>query len=260
MKYFIIRSKNKLKIGLVIIFTIIMNYFSLTAYQIVNNFDKELLQSPWTENILLNTGSASYLYASYVFIIAGLMYADSLVIDKETGLQNIISCKISRRKYVFKTLIYNFLLAGFFAIFPVFINILAWFCVRGNVPLTYFNTMNIFNDDLFVAIFLKSKLLFYLLHLMKIFIVAGIIATFALAINTRFNNRFIGLCLPLIFDSLSLLFTAILNIPKGNVSLISFLSTIIKADYLTFMILFAFSIISLILIAKEINKKDILWI
>ena len=70
MKYFIIRSKNKLKIGLVIIFTIIINYFSLTAYQIVNNFDKELLQSPWTENILLNTGSASYLYASYVFIIA----------------------------------------------------------------------------------------------------------------------------------------------------------------------------------------------
>lgn len=260
MKYYKIRSENKLKITLVIIFTILINYLSLSAYAVVNHYDKELLLSPWTENILVNTGTASYLYAVYVFIIGGLMYADSLVIDKKTGLINTIASKIPLKKYIRDTVLYNFVIAGLCAIIPAFINILACFCVRGNVPLIYFNTMNIFNDELFVPIFSKSKVLFYLLHLIKIFIVGGIIATFALAINTRFNNRFIGLCLPLIIDSLLQVIMVISNNPKLVISVLNLLTFICKPDYLTFITLSAFVITSIIYIRKVTNTKDILWI
>lgn len=260
MKFFKIRSNDKLKIGLVILFTIIINYFSISTYPIVDNFDKELLQSPWTDNILLNTGSASYLYAGYVFIISGLMYADSLVIDKKTGLANTIFSKMSWRKYISKTVIFNFLIAGIFAIIPLLINILAYFCLRANVPLRYFNTMNIFNDELFAFVFYKSKFLFYLLHLIKVFLVAGIIATFALAINTRFNSRFIGLCIPLIVDAIIQVIMLLFNNSKLLVSVSNIIAFPNKPDYLTFSILIIFLLVSIVYLAREAMKKDMLWI
>ncbi len=260
MKYFKIRSNNLLKMALVVIFTILINYISISAYPIVNNYDKALLQSPWTENILLNTGTASFIYATYVFIISGLMYADALVVDKKTGLANTIFTKMSWGKYIGKTVLFNFLIAGTFAIIPFLINILAFFCLRGNVPLTYFNTMNMFNDELFALVFYKSKALFFLLHIIKIFLVAGIIATFALAINTRFNNRFIGLCIPLIFDTILQVIMVIFNNPKLAISVSNLLTFPSKPDYLTFFTLIAFLVISIIYIIRIIRKKDMLWI
>lgn len=74
MRYFNLRTLKKEKLSLVLIFTLIINYLSLIAYKIVDNFDKDLLQSAWTENILLGGSSASMIFVVYVFRAYGNGY------------------------------------------------------------------------------------------------------------------------------------------------------------------------------------------
>ena len=258
MNFYKIRSIEKSKILIVIIFTIIINYMSLNAYPIVNHFDKNLLQSPWTENIIVNTTSASYIYGVYVFIISAIMYADTIVLDEQTGLKNVISTKISWKKYVIKTLIFNFVLAGLISTIPLIFNILSWFLLRPNVPINYINAMNIFNDELFAGLFFKSKVFFYVLHLIKIFIIGGIIATLAITINTKYNNRYIGICIGLIIDSLLQVIFSIFGNPLLVTSILDMIVNIYKPDLLTFINIIIFISISIRFFIIYVNQKDII--
>ena len=149
MKFFNMRALNKKKLALFAIFLVLINYLSLTSYPIRDNFDMMSLQSPWVENILCSNSTASYIYILYVFIFSGFIYADSLVLDKESGLLNIIASKIDYKTYIVKTLVYNFFIAGVFAVIPAIVNLCLWFTVRTNVPLVYFNIMNMHPDALF---------------------------------------------------------------------------------------------------------------
>ena len=179
MKFFNIRVFNKKKIGIFLFFLLLINFISFTSYPIGDVFDRRLLQSPWTESVMVNMETASFLNAVYVFVFSGFIYADAFVIDNNTGLTNIIASKLDYKKYIRRTLLYNFVIAGIFAILPAIVNLLLWFTVRADVPLVYFNIMNIGRSDLFADVFLKSKLVFYILHFLKIFLCGGLIATFA---------------------------------------------------------------------------------
>ena len=258
MKFFNMRALNKKKLALFAIFLIFINYLSLTSYPIKDNFDKMALQSPWVENILCdNTTTASYIYALYVFIFSGFIYADSLVIDRESGLMNIIASKIDNKKYMIKTLCYNFFIAGIFALIPALVNLCLWFSVRTNVPLVYFNTMNMNPDALFLGVFFKSHIAFYILHFIKIFLCGGIIATFAIFINTSLNNKYIGMVVAFIIDILlSLILVRVM--PNVEVSLFIFVSSLMKPDILTLIIFLVFLIPSLMYFSLRIKERDIL--
>lgn len=257
MKYFNLRTLRKEKLSLVLIFTIIINYLSLTSYDIVDNFDKPLAQSPRSENILLGGFSGSMIFALYVFIIGGLMATDIFVDDKKTGLNNIILGKISYGQYVKKAFKYNFIIAGLFSIIPALVNLLLWFCVRPNVPLEYFNIMNIFNQDLFAGVFLKSKILFYFLHLLKIFIIGGLIASFSLYLNTKFSNKYLGLVLVLVID---LLFELLENLYKSGspTNFFWILYDLRKPDLYTLVIGLIFLGLPVLYFVKFSKKKDVL--
>lgn len=259
MKFFNMRALNKKKLALFAIFLIFINYLSLTSYPIKDNFDKMALQSPWVENILCdNTTTASYIYALYVFIFSGFIYADSLVIDRESGLMNIIASKIDNKKYMIKTLCYNFFIAGIFALIPALVNLCLWFSVRTNSPLVYFNTMNMNPDALFLGVFFKSHIAFYILHFIKIFLCGGSIATFAIFINTSLNNKYIGMVVAFIIDILlSLILVRVM--PNVEVSLFIFVSSLMKPDILTFIIFGVFLIPSLIYFSFRLRRRDILW-
>ena len=258
MKFFNMRALNKKKLALFAIFLIFINYLSLTSYPIKDNFDKMALQSPWVENILCdNTTTASYIYSLYVFIFSGFIYADSLVIDRESGLMNIIASKIDYKKYMIKTLCYNFFIAGIFALIPALVNLCLWFSVRTNVPLVYFNTMNMNPDALFLGVFFKSHIAFYILHFIKIFLCGGSIATFAIFINTSLNDKYIGMVVAFIIDILlSLILVRV--IPNVEVSLFIFVSSLMKPDILTFIIFGVFLIPSLIYFSFRLRRRDIL--
>ena len=257
MKFFNMRALNKKKLVLFAIFLILINYLSLTSYPIKDNFDKMTLQSPWAENILCNNSTASYIYTLYVFIFSGFIYADSLVIDRESGLMNIIASKIAYKKYMVNTLLYNFFIAGIFAVIPAFVNLCLWFSVRTNVPLVYFNTMNMHPEALFLGVFFKSHLAFYILHFIKIFLCGGIIATYAIFINTSLNNKYIGMVVAFIID---ILLPPILVrvMPNVEVSLFTFVSSLMKPDILTLIIFLVFLIPSLMYFSLRIKERDIL--
>lgn len=153
MKFFIKRAFTKKTIFIVAIFTIVINYLSVSSAMIKDNFYSDTLQSPWTDNFLVIIDTASFINMIYIFIIAGSVLADTFVKDRKTGLFNIIATKESFAKYVRQTIVYNMLIIGFLSIIPSLINLLLWFCLRANVPLVYFNTMNLNNILLFSDVF-----------------------------------------------------------------------------------------------------------
>lgn len=257
MKFFNMRALNKKKLALFAIFLVLINYLSLTSYPIRDTFNKMSLQSPWVENIMCSNSTASYIYTLYVFIFSGFIYADSLVLDKESGLLNIIASKIDYKTYIVKTLVYNFFIAGVFAVIPAIVNLCLWFTVRTNVPLVYFNIMNMHPDALFLGVFLKSHLAFYILLFIKIFLCGGIIATFAIFINTSLNNKYIGMVVTFIMDILlSLILVRVM--PNVGVSLFIFVSSLMKPDILTLIIFLVFLLPSIIYFALRIKERDIL--
>ena len=257
MKFFNMRALNKKKLALFAIFLILINYLSLTAYPIRDIFDKMNLQSPWVENILCSNSTASYIYTLYVFIFSGFIYADSLVLDKESGLLNIIASKIDYKTYIIQTLVYNFFIAGVFAVIPAIVNLCLWLTVRTNVPLVYFNIMNMNPDALFLEVFFKSHLAFYILHFIKIFLCGGIIATFSIFINTSLNNKYLGMVVAFIIDILlSLILVRVM--PNVEVSLFIFVSSLMKPDILTLIIFLVFLIPSLMYFSLRIKERDIL--
>lgn len=259
MKFFNMRALNKKKLALFAIFLILINYISLTSYPIKDIFDKMTLQSPWVENILCdNTTSASYIYTIYVFIFSGFIYADSLVIDRESGLMNIIASKINYKKYIINTLFYNFFIAGIFAVIPAIVNLCLWFTVRTNVPLVYFNTMNMNPDALFLGVFFKSHLAFYILHFLKIFLCGGTIATFAIFINTSLNNKYLGMVVAFIIDII-LALSIVKVIPNVGIPFFIFVSSLMKPDILTLIIFIVFLLPSLIYFGTSLRRRDILW-
>lgn len=257
MKFFNIRVFNKKKIGIFLVFLFLINLISLTSYPIVDNFDKRLLQSPWTESVMVNMGTASFLNAVYVFVFSGFIYADAFVIDNNTGLTNIIASKLDYRKYIKRTLVYNFIIAGIFAILPALVNLLLWFTVRADVPLVYFNTMNISRGDLFVYVFLKSKLVFYILHFIKVFLCGGLIATFAIFINTKFNNRFLGIMIPYILDLIIFVCGGFLD-TNSQIGIFRLLYSIVMPDYLTLFVSIVFLVPSIIYFVKYSRRGDLL--
>lgn len=258
MKYFNLRTIRKEKIGLVIIFTLIINYLSLTSCDIVDNFDKALAQSPWTENILLGGNAGSMIFVLYVFIIGGLMASDIFVDDKKTNLNNILLGKISYGQYVKKALVYNFIIAGIFSIIPALVNILLWLCIRPNVPLTYFNTMNIFNHYLFAGVFMKSIILFYLLHFIKIFIIGGLIASFAMYLNTKFANKYLGLVLVLVIDLLFEVLENLFPMSYVDTNLFWIIYDMRKPSTLTLIIGLIFLVLPLLYFNNYAKKSDVL--
>ena len=257
MKFFNIRVFNKKKIGIFLFFLFLINFVAFTSYPIADNFDKRLLQSPWTESVIVNMGTASFLNAVYVFVFSGFIYADAFVMDNTTGLTNIIASKLDYRKYIRKTLVYNFIVAGIFAVLPALVNLLLWFTVRANVPLVYFNTMNIFPDSLFADVFLKSKLVFHILHFIKIFLCGGIIATFAIFINTKFNNRFLGSMIPYILDLIIYICGGFLG-ENAQIAIFQILYSRLKPDYLTLFVIVLFLVPSIIYFVKYMRRGDLL--
>lgn len=257
MKFFNIRVFNKKKIGIFLFFLLLINFISFTSYPIGDVFDKSPLQSPWTESVMVNMGTASFLNAVYVFVFSGFIYADAFVIDNNTGLTNIIASKVYYKKYIRKTLVYNFIIAGIFAMLPALVNLLLWFTVRANVPLVYFNIMNIGRGDLFAYVFLKSKLVFYILHFIKVFLCGGLIATFAIYINTKFKNRFLGSMIPYILDLIIYICGGFLD-ANSQIGIFRLLYSIVKPDYLTLFAIIVFLVPSIIYFVKYSRKGDLL--
>ncbi|WP_276862869.1 hypothetical protein [Anaerococcus tetradius] len=257
MKFFNIRVFNKKKIGIFLFFLLLINFISFTSYPIGDVFDRRLLQSPWTESVMVNMGTASFLNAVYVFVFSGFIYADAFVIDNNTGLTNIIASKLDYKKYIRRTLLYNFVIAGIFAMLPALVNLLLWFTVRADVPLVYFNIMNIGRSDLFAYVFLKSKLVFYILHFIKVFLCGGLIATFAIFINTKFNNRFLGIMIPYILDLIIFVCGGFLD-TNSQIGIFRLLYSIVKPDYMTLFVSIVFLVPSIIYFVKYIGRGDLL--
>ncbi|WP_306484145.1 hypothetical protein, partial [Anaerococcus sp.] len=147
--------------------------------------------------------------------------------------------------------------AGIFAILPALVNLLLWFTVRPNVPLVYFNIMNIGRSDLFAHVFLKSKLVFYILHFIKIFLCGGLIATFSIYINTKFNNRFLGSMIPYILDLILYICGGFLG-ENSQIGIFRILYSTVKPDYLTLFVSVLFLVPSIIYFIKYSRRGDLL--
>lgn len=256
MKFFIKRAFTKKTIFIVAIFTIVINYLSVSSAMIKDNFYSDTLQSPWTDNFLVIIDTASFINMIYIFIIAGSVLADTFVKDRKTGLFNIIATKESFAKYVRQTIVYNMLIIGFLSIIPSLINLLLWFCLRANVPLVYFNTMNLNNILLFSDVFLKSKILFFVLHLIKISIVAMTISNFSLFVNTLFNNKYLGTPLAFILDNI--FYLIFIGMHWGIISLNLLITSLYRPDFLTIFIFLLYNSLTLFYFYKYSHRKDIL--
>lgn len=256
MKFFTKRAFTKKTLLIVFIFTIIINYLSASSTIIKDNFYADTLQSPWTDNIIVMPDTASFINMIYIFILSGSVLADTFVKDRQTGLVSIVASKENYTKYVSKTIIYNMIIVGLLSVIPSITNLILRFCLRPNVPLVYFNTMNLNNILLFSDVFLKSKILFFVLHLIKISIVAMTISNFSLFVNTLFNNKYLGTPLAFILDNIFYLIFIGMN--WGIISLNLLITSLYRPDFLTIFIFLLYNSLTLFYFYKYSHRKDIL--
>lgn len=182
--------------------TVIINYFNFfkTNNEItyVNLFP---LQSAWNMNMMMTgestLGGIMYLFLS--FIIASLALSDSLVEDRKSGFENQLLVRMNKRDYLRSIYIYNFIFGGLFVIFPYLINILLWLMVRPMFAMNYISA-SLINQAFLSDLFIKSPVLFLLVHIFIVFIVGGIMSSLALIINDKFNNKYVGGLAVLIID------------------------------------------------------------
>ena len=256
MKFFTKRAFTKKTLLIVVIFTIIINCLSLYSTIIKDNFYADTLQSPWTDNIIVLPDTASFINMVYIFILAGSVLADTFVKDRQTGLVNIIVSKVNYTKYVRQTIIYNMIIVGLLSVIPSIVNLILWFCFRPDVPLVYFNTMNLNNILLFSEVFLKSKILFFILHLIKISILAMTVSNFSLFVNTLFNNRYLGTPIAFILDNI--FYLIFLGMNWGIISLNLLMTSLYYPDLLTIFIFLLYNCLALFYFYKYSHKKDVL--
>lgn len=227
----IFRKKNIMFMLFVIIFINFLNfYFSNNQVTYLN---VNPLQSCWNMNLLM-TGTftmAGLIYSFLAFIMASLPLSNSLVEDGNCGILDQIAIRMPIKTYIVKTYIYNFLAGGLFVIMPLVINIVLWMLVRPMFAMNYISAglaNFIFLSDLFV----KSPLLFHLIHLFIVFIGGGLIASFSLYLNTKFNNKYIGFLLVLVIDLLaSLIFYFVSIVLNKDIVLVSLRSLLVEMSF-----------------------------
>lgn len=190
--YRVFKRKRIIIIALIILMINIIDVSSRAFGKVFT--DKLIVQSAFLETMIANgsMNASNVLYTYLAFILASIPMADSLIEDKETGINKTYMLKISKKEYLIKRFFVNFFYGGFFVAVVVLLNLLIWLCIRPCLVLTYYNT-GLINEIFLVDLLVKNPIIFYLATIFRIFLVAGVISSFAMLINDIFNSRYIGL-------------------------------------------------------------------
>lgn len=197
--YRVYKRKRIIVIALTILIINIIDIYTRSSAKVFTN--KLIVQSAYLETMIANgnTGSASIIYTFLSFIIASLAMSDALVEDRESGINKTYMLKITKKEYLLKRFFINFFYGGFFVALVLIINLLLWLCIRPSFALTYYNT-GLINEIFLVDLIVKSPVLFYLFTFLRIFLVAGIMASFSMLINDIFSSKYAGIGGVFVFD------------------------------------------------------------
>ncbi|MDD7305908.1 MAG: hypothetical protein PUG67_04895 [Peptoniphilaceae bacterium] len=217
-KEYMIRVFKRKRVWICLFLTLVINYFDFSQRSIVAPLkDVTILQSAFNENILIwGRGLLGYfLYTFLLFILASICLSDLISEDMETKLINIELTKKKKSKYVRDAYLNNFVIGGFFTLLPIVINLMLWLMIR---PMWHLNFINsgLDNHVIFSSIFSKNIFLFYFLVFIKIFVMGGIIASFALFMNTKYKSSYLGVIGVLIIDIIVQYLVSIISSLTGN--------------------------------------------
>ena len=190
--YRVFKRKRIIIIALIILIINVIDIVSRASGKVYA--DKLVVQSAFLETMIANgsTNASNVLYAYLAFILAAMPMSDSLIEDKETGISKIYLLKISKKEYLIKRFFINFFYGGFFVAIVILLNLLIWLCIRPSLALTYYNT-GLINEIFLVDLLVENPIVFYLVTIFRIFLVAGVISSFAMLLNDIFNSKYIGL-------------------------------------------------------------------
>ena len=190
--YRVFKRKRIIIIALIILLINVIDVVSRASGKVFT--DKLVVQSAFLETMIANgsTNASNVLYTYLAFILAAMPMSDSLIEDKETGINKIYLLKISKKEYLIKRFLINFFYGGFFVAIVILLNLLIWLCIRPSLALTYYNT-GLINEIFLVDLLVKNPIMFYLVTIFRIFLVAGVISSFAMLLNDIFNSKYIGL-------------------------------------------------------------------
>ena len=190
--YRVFKRKRIIIIALIIFIINVIDIVSRASGKVFT--DKLIVQSAFLETMIANGSmyASNVLYTYLAFILAAMPMSDSLIEDKETGINKIYLLKISKKEYLIKRFLINFFYGGFFVAIVILLNLLIWLCIRPSLALTYYNT-GLINEIFLVDLLVKNPIMFYLVTIFRIFLVAGVISSFAMLLNDIFNSKYIGL-------------------------------------------------------------------
>ena len=190
--YRVFKRKRIIIIALIILIINVIDVVSRASGKVFT--DKLVVQSAFLETMIANGSmyASNVLYTYLAFILAAIPMSDSLIEDKETGINKIYLLKIYKKEYLIKRFLINFFYGGFFVAIVILLNLLIWLCIRPSLALTYYNT-GLINEIFLVDFLVKNPIIFYLLTIFRIFLVAGVISTFAMLLNDILNSKYIGL-------------------------------------------------------------------
>lgn len=262
---YLIRVFKRKRIVLILFLIFVVNALDILSRNIANPLtDVIILQSAFNENMIAqgNMSSGGILLRWVVTILIALPLSDALIEDFETGLIDIKLTKKNKLNYLKKMYLNNFFYGGIFIAITFIINLMIWLMIRPMWKMHYINAGSLFEYAFLSDIFVKSPLLFFFLNILKFFIIGGIISNFALFINYKFKNKYIGIIFPILLD----LIVAIIISPlvrSFGLGEVYGLCQMAMSIYSTFNIptiiyLLIIIILPLLELKKIANKRDVL--
>ncbi len=264
---YIIRVFKRKRVRILITIVVLINFLDISNRVIKDPLKNAIpLQSAFNENILFNGSMyiAFILYQFVVFFLAALGLSDLIAEDMKTGFINIELTKKSKKEYLRKAYINNFIIGGLFAIFPILINILIWLTLRPTFALNFINS-GFTNYLRFESVLKISPVLFYIVVFFNIFVIGGIIASFSMYLNTKFKSMYLGLIAVLIIDILLQFVIAVISsVFKIYISfegLSGFAADMFfRIGILDIIYLILIFIIPIIYFINLSRRKDFIWI
>ncbi|SDL90286.1 hypothetical protein [Sediminibacillus halophilus] len=140
-----------------------------------------------------------YIYALLVPLLASIAFADSHAEDANTGFIKNILTKVEKKKYFLVRYVFNFVIGGVVAVFPLILNFLLEMAAYPLIENNYYFGMNLVQDgNLLPGLFYERPFAYVLVVVLLIFLLGGMLASLGLAFSLLVKNRYIVLILPLL--------------------------------------------------------------
>lgn len=217
MNYFKNEFKRALfsyKSAIVIFLSVLILLIAIYSDMAYNGASLEAIKQFYDSLDLLSYARTS-IFIVIMPIFVSFIFANSYLLELETGFLKSIYIRITKKQYIYIKLIVNSLVAGITIIFSMLLVFIVLYILFGFTD----HGHNLFKGS-FDFIYLKSRFLYLLFIFLNFFTVSIILSTLSLGISPWIKNRYLTIVFSFFYFIISGTVFVALGLYKLNVSVL----------------------------------------